>query len=84
MKNNWGNNGILILFPPDDHLIRVGNLIVDLVSFEEGFKVEIRYRKDIWDYIQYRESLNVWPTSNQYARKVTIRYKAIPLSIVNQ
>jgi len=57
MKNNWGNNEILSLTPPDDHLIRVGSLIVDLVSFEEGFKVEIRYRKDIWDYIQYRQSL---------------------------
>lgn len=48
----------------DKHLIRAGNLIVDLGSFEEGLKVEVRYRKDIWDYIQYRESLNVWPTSN--------------------
>ncbi len=61
MKDNRENDGISLLFPPDNHLIRVGNLIVDLVSFEEGFSVEIRYRKDIWDYIQYRQSLMYGP-----------------------
>ena len=47
------------------HLIRVGSLVVDLVSLEEGFKVEGKYRKDIWDYLEYGERLNVWTTSNQ-------------------
>ena len=61
MKSNSENNEILPLSPPDDHLIIVGNLIVDLVSFEEGFKAEIRYRKEIWDYIQYRQSLMYGP-----------------------
>ncbi len=61
MKNDRKKNGILPLSPPDDYLIRVGNLIVDLVSFEEGFKVEITYKKDIWDYIQYRQSLMYGP-----------------------
>ncbi len=61
MKNNWENNGILLSSSPNNYLIRSGNLIVDLVSFEEGFKVEIRYRKEIWDYIQYRQSLMYGP-----------------------
>ncbi len=61
MKNNWENSGILLSLSLDNHLIRAGNLIFDLVSFEKGFKVEIRYRMDIWDYIQYRQSLMYGP-----------------------
>jgi len=44
--------------------IKVGDLIVDLSSFEKGFQKEERSRKEIWDYIQYRESLLKWPSSN--------------------
>jgi hypothetical protein len=44
--------------------IKVGDLIVDLSSLEKGFQKEERSRKEIWDYIQYRESLLKWPSSN--------------------
>jgi hypothetical protein len=43
-----------------------GDLIVDLSSFENGFQKEAkRYRQEIWDYIQYRESLVRWPLANE-------------------
>ena len=43
-----------------------GDLIVDLASFENGFrKEEKRFRREIWDYIQYRESLVRWPLMNE-------------------
>jgi hypothetical protein len=43
-----------------------GDLIVDLASFENGFqKEEKRYRQEIWDYVQYRESLVKWPVANE-------------------
>ena len=45
-------------------LIKVGDLIVDLSSLEKGFQKEERSRKEIWDYIQYRESLLKWPSNN--------------------
>jgi hypothetical protein len=39
-------------------LIKSGDLIVDLSSFQNGFQGEARkYRQEIWDYVQYRESL---------------------------
>jgi hypothetical protein len=49
--------------------IKVGDLIVDLFSFEKGFQKEERSRKEIWDYIQYRESLLKWPSNREEARK---------------
>jgi len=44
--------------------IKAGTLIVDLRSIENGFQKEERYRKEICDYIQYRESLLKWPPGN--------------------
>jgi hypothetical protein len=45
--------------------IKSGDLLVDLSSFENGFhREEKRYRQEIWDYIQYRESLVKWPLMN--------------------
>ena len=46
--------------------VKSGDLIVDLFSFENGFrKEEKRDRQEIWDYIQYRESLVTWPLVNE-------------------
>jgi len=46
--------------------LKSGDLIVDLSSFQNGFqKEEKRYRQEIWDYIQYRESLVRWPLLNE-------------------
>lgn len=50
----------------DQNLIKSGDLIVDLFSFQNGFrKEEKKYRQEIWDYIQYRESLVRWPLMNE-------------------
>jgi len=47
-------------------LIKSGDLIVDLSSFENGFhKEQKKYRQEIWDYVQYRESLVRWPLMNE-------------------
>ena len=46
--------------------IKSGDLVVDLSSFQNGSqKGEKRYRQEIWDYIQYRESLVRWPLLNE-------------------
>ena len=46
--------------------IRSGDLIVDFSSFQNGFQKEMkRSRQEIWDYIQYRESLVRWPLMNE-------------------
>ena len=50
----------------NQNLIKSGDLIVNLSSFENGFqKEENRYRQEIWDYIQFRESLVRWPPANE-------------------
>jgi hypothetical protein len=49
--------------------IKAGDLIVDLSSMEKGFQDEGKRRQEIWDYIQYRESLLTWPSPNEEARK---------------
>jgi hypothetical protein len=49
--------------------MKVGDLIVELSSLEKGFQREERNRKEIWDYIQYRESLLKWPSNKEEARK---------------
>jgi hypothetical protein len=49
--------------------IKVGDLVVELSSLEKGFQQEERSRKEIWDYIQYRESLLKWPSNKEEARK---------------
>jgi len=46
--------------------IKSGDIIVDLPSLENGFqKDKKRYQQEIWDYIQYRESLVRWPLTNE-------------------
>lgn len=49
-------------------LARSGNLLVDLSSMEKGFFEVKRYRREIWDYLQYRESLVKWPSMNEQIR----------------
>jgi len=50
----------------DQRLIKSGDLVVDLSSLQNGFQKEVkRYRQEIWDYIQYRESLVKWPLANE-------------------
>ncbi len=42
----------------DERWIKSGDLMIELPSFENGFQKEKkRYRQEIWDYVQYRESL---------------------------
>jgi hypothetical protein len=53
------------------HWIIAGHLIVDLQSMESGFLEMRKYRQDIWDYIQYRESLLAWPSMKK-EREVAI------------
>jgi hypothetical protein len=55
-----------LLNPRDQRLIQAGDLIVDISSLQNGFqKQEKRCRQEIWDYIQYRESLVRWPLANE-------------------
>ena len=57
------------LNPPNQNLIKSGDILVDLSSFKNGFyKDEKGYRQDIWEYIQYRESLVKWPSVNEKIR----------------
>jgi hypothetical protein len=50
--------------------IKSGDLMVDLSSLQNGFqKKAIRYRQEIWDYIQYRESLVKWPLANDKIKR---------------
>ena len=53
----------------DQRWMRVGDLIIDLSSMEKGFRDVERRRQEIWDYIQYRESLLKWPPTKEEARK---------------
>lgn len=49
----------------NQRLVKFGDLVVDLSSLGNGFQKEAkRYRQEIWDYIQYRESLVRWPLAN--------------------
>jgi hypothetical protein len=50
--------------------MKSGSLIVDLPSMQKGFQEPERYRQDIWDYIQYRESLVKWPMTNEGMRSI--------------
>ncbi|MBS3905897.1 MAG: hypothetical protein KGZ49_02565 [Syntrophaceae bacterium] len=43
-------------------------LLVDLTSMEKGFFEVKRYRKEIWDYIEYREGLVKWPSMNEHIK----------------
>jgi len=48
---------------PGERWKRVGNLIVDLCSLEKGFREMEKHRQEIWNYVTYRESLIMWPSS---------------------
>ena len=53
----------------DQRLIKFGDLLVDIPSLQNGFQNDAkRYRQEIWDYIQYRESLVKWPLANAKIR----------------
>jgi len=55
-----------LLNQTDQKWMKSGDLIVDVSSFENGFrKEEKRCRQEIWEYIQYRESLVRWPLTNE-------------------
>jgi hypothetical protein len=54
-----------LLSQTDQRLIKSGDLIVDLPSMEKGFQEEERCRQEIWDYIQYLESLLKWPSIDE-------------------
>jgi hypothetical protein len=50
---------------------KAGGLLVDMSSFESAFYVRLereKYRKEILEYIQYRESLLKWPPMNEEIR----------------
>lgn len=53
----------------NERCIKAGGLIVDLPSMRTGFQNIERYHQDIWDYIQYRESLVMWPSMNEDMRR---------------
>jgi hypothetical protein len=45
--------------------IKAGSILVDLSSMEKSFLETVKRRQEIWDYIQYRESLVRWPLMNE-------------------
>jgi hypothetical protein len=58
------------LFDQTNHkLIKSGDLIIDLPSMEKGYREEERRRQEIWNYIQYRESLLKWSSMNKEMRE---------------
>ena len=55
-----------ILNQINEKWMKSGDLIIGLSSFQNGFQKEMkRYRQEIQDYIQYRESLIRWPMANE-------------------
>jgi len=55
--------GTVTLFSANKQWVKAGHLIIDLNSMEKGFLKMEKHRQEIWDYIQYRESLLKWPSS---------------------
>jgi hypothetical protein len=56
----------------DEKWTKAGGLLVDLSSFESGFHLHperVKYRKEILEYIQYRESLLKWPAMNEEIKR---------------
>ncbi len=49
--------------------IKTGPLMVNLSSMQNGFLDIERHRREIWDYIQYRESLLQWPSFHETVNK---------------
>jgi hypothetical protein len=57
---------------PNEKWTKAGSLLVDFSSFENGFRTHLereRYRKEILDYIKYRESLVKWPSMNEEIKR---------------
>lgn len=50
------------------HWIKTGGLLIDLSSTEKGLLENKRYRQEVWEYIEYRESLVKWPAMNEQLR----------------
>jgi hypothetical protein len=61
--------GDYIFDQTNQKLIKSRDLIIDLPSMEKGFLEIERYRQEIWDYIQYRESLLKWPSIGKGGEK---------------
>jgi len=58
------------LFDQTNHkLIKSSDLIIDLSSMKKGFLEMERCRQEIWNYIQYRESLLKWSSMNKEMRE---------------
>ena len=49
----------------NEHWIKAGSLMIDLARMGKDFQETERYPQEIWDYIQYRESLAKWPITNE-------------------
>jgi hypothetical protein len=55
-----------LLNQTDQKWMKSGDLMVDVSSLGNGFQKEgKRNRQEIWEYIQYRESLVKWPLANE-------------------
>jgi len=52
----------------DNEWIKAGSLIVDLPSMEKGLLEKKRCGQEVWEYIEYRESLIKWPQLNEQIR----------------
>jgi hypothetical protein len=53
--------GFDVLGSTDAKWIKVGDLLIDLNSMERGFRSSERDRRDIWDYIEWRETVLTGP-----------------------
>jgi len=56
----------------NDKWTKAGSLLLDFSSFGSGFHVRLereKYRKEIWDYLQYRESLLKWPSTDEEIKR---------------
>lgn len=59
----------------NERWIKAGRLLLDVSSMENGFLKMKRYWQEIWDYIQYRESLLKWPLVNEEGKKLVQKEK---------
>lgn len=57
-----------ILDQNNPKLARSSSLIIDLSSMEKGLLENKRYRREVWEYIEYRKSLVKWPAMNEKLR----------------
>jgi len=54
------------------HWIKIGTLRVEISSMENGFLESKKNRQEIWDYLEYRESLVKWPSMNEHIKGGTL------------